>query len=136
MAGQLERVEKKGKRNLVCIVCPVGCRLEATVEAMEDELHVKEVSGADCKRGRDYAERECSHPTRTLTSTMRVMCGKRKLVPVKTSKPIPKDMLFACMIEINRTVVNAPIAVGQVLIKNILNTGADIVATYEIEAWD
>ena len=51
------------------------------------------------------------------------------VVPVKSDKPVPKDMLFDCMKEINSVCVEAPVKIGQVIIENILGTGANIVAT-------
>ena len=52
----------KETRYLTCIVCPVGCRL--TVE-MEDGKVLK-VSGNECKRGEEYARKECVNPVRTF----------------------------------------------------------------------
>ena len=51
-------------RDLVCIVCPKGCRLR--IEQTDDGL---QVSGNHCARGAEYAQTELTHPTRVLTST-------------------------------------------------------------------
>ena len=45
---------------------------------------------------------------------------------------LSKYLLFDVMKEINKIKVQAPIKMHQVLIKNILNTGADIIATREV----
>ena len=37
-------------------------------------------------------------------------------------------MLFACMEEINRVVAKLPISIGDVIVENILGTGANVVA--------
>ena len=67
-----------------------------------------------------------------LTSTVKVEGGRLPVVPVKSSVPVPKEMLFDCMTEINKVTVKAPVKIGDVVLKNILNTGADIVATNEV----
>ena len=54
-------------RNITCIICPRGCGL--VVEETADGL---KVLGNVCPRGEKYAIEECTHPTRTLTSFIRV----------------------------------------------------------------
>ena len=112
-------------KNLICIQCPMGCPLEVTMENGE----VIKVSGNTCKRGEIYAKKEVTSPTRTVTSTVKVENGELPLVAVKTKTDIPKSLIFECMAEINNQVVDAPIKMGEVLICNICDTGADIVAT-------
>lgn len=111
--------------NMTCIVCPMGCSL--TVEQTADGI---KVSGNTCPRGVQYAIAECTAPTRTLTSVLPVVGAD--MVSVKSSTPIPKEKLFAC-IELLRTVrLQAPVHIGDVLVPNILGTGADIIATKNI----
>ncbi len=109
------------KRNLTCIVCPIGCGLEVELE----DGKVLSVAGNTCPRGKDYAVSECTHPIRTVTSTMR--CENGAMVSVKTSKPIPKEKMKECMERINKATATLPIRIGQVLISDVF--GADIVAT-------
>ena len=113
------------KRELTCIVCPLGCTLEVNMENNQ----IKDVKGNGCKRGISYAQAECTNPTRTLTTTMRVENGKYPLVPVKSEKEIPKHLMLACMKVINNTKATAPIQIGDVLVENILDTGVNIVAS-------
>ncbi|MFA6618425.1 MAG: DUF1667 domain-containing protein [Candidatus Neomarinimicrobiota bacterium] len=115
-------------KNLVCIVCPLGCKL--TVE--KDGENYK-VSGNACKRGDDYAIKEMTDPTRMLTSTMKLLNSSHVRVPVHTSAAIPKGKIFAAMDVINRSIAEAPVKMGDVLIKNILDTGADICASRSID---
>lgn len=115
------------KRKLTCIICPRGCELCVSMDA---EGKILNISGQGCKRGPVYAEDECTHPKRTVTSTVRVKGGG--LVAVKTSSPIPKELVFDCMREINSAVAECEVHVGDVIISNVLNTGADIVASGEI----
>ena len=116
-------------KEMVCVSCPIGCLL--TVE-LNDKNEVISVKGNTCKRGEQYAVSECTNPVRVLTSTMRVKGGKLPVVPVKTSVPIPKGKMFEIMEVINCEVVDAPVKMGDVLINNVCDTGADIVATNEV----
>ena len=73
------------KRNLICIVCPIGCEMEVTI----DENGIINVVGNNCPRGQKYALTECENPERVITTT--ILCNNGKVLPVKTSRPIPKD---------------------------------------------
>lgn len=117
------------KRDLICVSCPIGCAI--TVE-LDENGQVTSVTGNTCKRGDSYARQECTHPERMLTSTVKVEGGRLPVVPVKSSVPVPKELLFDCMTEINKVTVKAPVKIGDVVLKNILNTGVDIVATNEV----
>lgn len=108
-------------RALTCIVCPKGCPLVVEIE----DGKVVSVTGNTCKRGEAYAEAECLHPERTITTTVKTKDGE--VIPVKTDKPIPKEKMVEIMATINRTVVDLPISVGDVIIKDIY--GANVVAT-------
>lgn len=116
-------------KEMICVSCPLGCPI--TVE-LSDSGEVLKVTGNTCKRGEKYAISECTNPVRMLTSTMKVNGGSLPVIPVKTSAPIPKDMMFECMNVINNEVVDAPIKMGDVLISNVCDTGVDIVATNEV----
>ena len=111
-------------KELICIICPRGCHL-----TVDDELNV---SGNTCPRGAVYAKQELTHPTRTLTSTVRVVSKTEAMLPVKSNKPLPKEKIFDAMEVINKTCVKAPIKIGDVVIKNIFGLGVDIVATKNI----
>ena len=108
-------------RNLTCIVCPLGCDLVAEVE----DGKVLSISGNTCPRGKAYAESECTNPQRVVTSTVR--CSDGAMLSVKTDRPIPKDKIFECMKIIASAKPTPPIAIGDVIIKDVF--GCDIVAT-------
>lgn len=114
------------KKEMVCVSCPLGCSLSVELSESGDVLSVK---GNTCPRGEKYATDECTNPVRMLTSTVKVNGGSLPVVPVKTSAPISKGKMFECMKVINAEVVDAPVKMGEVLICNICETGADIVAT-------
>ncbi len=111
------------KRNLTCIVCPIGCQLSVTLE----NGVVTEVTGNTCPRGKQYAIDECTNPVRTITTTARTSIGG--VIPVKTDRPIPKELMFECMKEIDRAVVTLPAEIGDVVIENLLGTDANVVVT-------
>ena len=112
-------------KELTCIVCPRGCRL-----TIDDNLNV---TGNFCPRGAEYAKNELTNPKRMITSFMRVKNREDTVVSVKTSTSIPKGMIFEVMEEINKVGVDAPTRIGDVAIKDVLGTGADIIITKNIE---
>lgn len=116
------------KREMVCVSCPMGCAI--TVE-LDDNNEVISVMGNTCPRGDKYARQECTHPERMLTSTVKVEGGRLPVVPVKSASPIPKEMLFDAMKEVNKVTLKAPVTFGDVAVKDILGTGIDIVVTNE-----
>ncbi len=117
------------KKELICIVCPIGCHM--TAEVAEDG-RVLSVTGNTCPRGKAYAENELTHPTRTLTTTVAVSNRPGCMLPVKTAAPISKEKLFSAM-EIIRTLsVEAPIASGSVVCPALLGE-ADLIAAGSIE---
>ena len=113
-------------RELTCIVCPRGCDLTVTIE----DGKVISVGGNACRRGVTYAENECTHPVRTVTSTM--ACENGAVVSVKTDRPIPKELVFDCMKAINAAKAPEGTKIGDVLIANALGTDANIVATQNV----
>lgn len=111
-------------KNFVCIICPIGCDLEVTFDG--DDIKVR---GNSCFRGEKYAIQEMTRPMRTICSTVRVKNGFLDLLPVKSSGLIEKTKIFDVMKEINEAYVEAPIEMGQVIIKNVLDSGVDIIAS-------
>lgn len=112
-------------RTLICIGCPNGCLV--TVDKNPDGS--LSITGNTCKKGEEYARNEVTAPKRAVTSIVRVSGGKNPVVSVKTKEEIPKEKIAACMEEINRTVLKAPVSLGQVVIADVADTGVDIVAT-------
>ena len=110
-------------KELVCIVCPRGCRLTV------DEEHGYAVTGNSCPRGAEYGRTELQNPTRTLTTTVCVAGGLHRRLPVRTSAAIPKALLPAAMAEAARVRLQAPVAAGQVVIPDLLGTGVDLIAS-------
>ena len=118
---------------LTCIICPMGCFME--VETEKDsygQIIVHNVKDNGCKRGEQYASKELQNPTRTLTSTIKVIDGTLSVLPVKTEQEVPKNKLLQCMEVVRRVSCNAPIKRGDVVIYDILGTGVNIVACSDV----
>ena len=112
-------------KELICITCPRGCHLQ-----VDDDLNV---TGNMCPRGAMYAKAELTHPVRMVTSSVTINSKTQSRLPVKTKDPIPKELIFKVMEEITKVVVDAPVKIGDVIIKDVLGCGVDIVATKNIE---
>lgn len=117
------------EKNIICIVCPVSCRV--TVRGTPE--HIEAVTGCRCRRGEQYARNEFCHPVRVLTTSVRVMYAGIPLVPVRSSIPIARELMLSCVDCLRSLAVLAPIRRGDILLANILGTGADIVATSNVD---
>ncbi|MDD6159885.1 MAG: DUF1667 domain-containing protein [Oscillospiraceae bacterium] len=116
-------------RNLTCIGCPLGCPVSVTL----DGDRVAEITGYTCPRGKAYAEKEVTAPTRIVTSTVRVVGGSAPVTSVKTASDVPKSLIFEVMAEINRAAAQAPVEIGTVVLENVAGTGVNVVATKAVE---
>ena len=116
-------------QTITCINCPLGCRM--TVELTDDGDFLS-VSGNTCTRGSAYARQECTLPLRMITA---VIPASGSLVPlsVKTSQPVPKFMIRDIMLSLGKISVDTPVRIGQIIISDVMGTGADIVATRNLE---
>lgn len=115
------------RKNMICIVCPIGCHLE--VERIDEKVIV---TGNQCNRGQAYGIKELTNPTRVLTSTVKVNNAHLSRLPIKTEGGVPKHKISQCIKEINSVELNAPVKLGQVVIKNIQGTGVDVIASRSI----
>ncbi len=126
-------MEKSDEREVIktirCIVCPTGCEIE--VKEIPDGEIVFE--GYTCKRGLEYAKQEFSEPKRILTTTIRVDDALHPLIPVRTDKPLIKQKLNEALKIMARTIVNAPIKMGDILIENITNEEVNIIASRDLK---
>ena len=109
--------------NLVCIVCPKGCKLTATKTG--DEV---QVSGNSCPRGEAFAKSELLHPVRSLTTTLK-STKENILVPVRTDGEISKELIFEAMRQLSEAVVQLPVHCGDIVVTNLLDTGVNVICT-------
>ena len=104
---------------LICVTCPMGCSLEVTHEGKT----VLGVDGSVCKRGQAYAAGELADPRRMVATTVQVTNGVHPLVPVYTTAPLPKPLIFGLLSELRQVVLEAPVEAGQVVLDDALGTG-------------
>jgi len=107
----------------------MGCEMTAQID---DANQVADLKGHACKRGWAYAEAEVQNPTRGFHSTLKVDGGAVPLVSVRTAGPVPKSKLMDCADATRTVTVKAPIAVGDVLLTNVADTGIDLIATTRV----
>ena len=107
-----------------CVVCPWGCQLKAQGD---------KISGYSCTRGLKYAQREQTDPRRSISGSVRIIGAVNNVLPVKTSEPIPKDLLLDAARLLHTVTVHPPVRTGDVIIPNILGTGIDFVASLSME---
>lgn len=116
------------KRDIICTICPRGCTV-----TVEGEAGNTTAQGYGCKRGLEYATAEFTSPVRILTTSVKVAGHNADLLPVRSQKPIPKEKLLDCMEVIKKASVKLPVNQYDVVVKNICDTGVDIVATKDIK---
>ena len=115
------------KREITCIGCPIGCAMTAEIDG--DDI---KISGHACNIGVNHGINEIKNPRRTVTTSVRVETNEGYfMLPVKTVPDIPKDRIFDCVAEVKglTLTITGSINIGDVLIKDVLGTGSDVVAT-------
>ena len=118
-------------KDLICITCPQGCIIKVSGDPAKGEITGCE--GFKCKRGKIYAENEFIKPLRILTSSVKTSGAAVPLVAVRTSAPIPKEMQMEAMEEVKKITVSGKLVPGDVIVKNFMGTGADLVASGSLE---
>jgi len=114
---------------LTCVLCPVGCELEVR----KDDAGDLEVRGNQCEKGVTFAVEEILRPMRNLATSVPVRGTTSRMVSVRLSGRIPREMIFLILKEISRLRPEAPVRRGQVLIADVLGTGVDVIATRTVE---
>jgi CxxC motif-containing protein len=119
----------KNVNEIICIVCPLACRVFV---AVDDDGHILKVDGFECKKGKEYAVAEYRSPMRHLTTTIVAERSRHALLPVRTSRVIPRGKLIDCMNYLAKIKVEPPLKMGDIVARNILGTGSDIITTREL----
>ncbi|GFP25440.1 MAG: hypothetical protein DDT20_00364 [Firmicutes bacterium] len=120
----------KETTKLICITCPVGCRLEVTHEGKT----IVKVEGDECKKGIDYAETELSDPQRMVFTVVRVKDGLHPVVPVRSTEPVPKAKIFPILRRLREVELEAPVEMHQVVLANAEGTGIGVVTSRPLPA--
>ena len=113
---------------IVCVLCPMGCKIK--YNAVDGKIVA--VEGNRCPKGLSYLEEELKEPKRIVPTSVKVVNGELSLASVKTSKPIPKRLIPKFMELVKQVQIEAPVKAGDVVMKNVLDTGADVVATRSV----
>jgi CxxC motif-containing protein len=117
-------------RSFVCVACPIGCPLVLTHEGRE----VIEIQGNACDRGAKYARQEFTDPRRALSTTVAIGGARWPRLPVKVTRPIPKDRVREASRLLHALRVEAPVERGRVLVRDFLGEpGNEVVACRGME---
>lgn len=114
-------------KQVICKDCEMKCILD--IDMFENNL---KVDGCGCEKGKEYAEKELENSQDIFTTLVRIKGAKCNVVPVKSTMPIDKKKWVECSKAISRLYVGTPIKIGDVVCKNLLNTGVDMVCTKNI----
>ena len=111
-----------------CTVCPRGCRLTIRVDGSRVS-----VEGHACPKGEDYGIEEATQPQRILTTTVRTTAAAKPRIPVRSSRAVPLNQFRVLMGRINSVTVSPPVRCGDVIVRNLADSGADLIATDALE---
>lgn len=150
-------------REITCIQCPQGCTLHAEKQSASSANGtssansasnanganqvsnayssfcqcgdaVYKITGNKCPRGRAYAIKELTNPSRTLTTTVATIFDDCPLVSVRTDGDIPLRDVFRVMQELNNYRACKRLHPGEVLIEDLAGTGVALLATGDMTA--
>ena len=121
------------EKKITCVTCPLGCKLKINIENNK----IVSISGSQCKKGIKFAEGEIKDPRRILTTTIKLKAQGRKeapfnRLPVRSVAPAPKDKILEIIKEVRKIKVSPPIKMGDIIAKNIIGSGVDIIASMSV----
>jgi CxxC motif-containing protein len=119
------------KRKMRCIICPEGCSL--IVEYDKNTGGSMVIEGHKCKRGIKFAEDEIKNPLRTLTTTVRISSKKAARLAVRSNIPVGRDKMLQIIKIVRQIEIKAPVNMGDIIIHDVLGTGADIISCSSIK---
>lgn len=112
------------KIEVTYVVCPMGC-----IMVIDKIDNVYKVSGNICKKGEKYGIKEITNPKRVIISTVKLEGSYLNLLLIKTNSSTPKGMIFDAMKVLDSVTVISPVNVGDIIIKDVLGTGVDIMSS-------
>jgi CxxC motif-containing protein len=114
---------------VICNECQKKCVIDIYKEG--DKLAFE---GHNCNKGIGYGEDYINSSKRIFTTVVRIKSNtSTKVVPVKSNEPIEVSLWIECSKALGRLYVGVPIKIGDVICKNILNTGVDIICTKNVD---
>lgn len=120
------------EKRLICVSCPLGCEITVGIKGGK----VARIEGNRCRQGETYARQEAVDPMRTIPTNVKVLAGEQPLVSVKTDRPVPKRLISRIMEVVRTLEAEAPIEIGQVIAEDLLETGANLVATRSVDRYN
>jgi CxxC motif-containing protein len=117
-----------GQEKIICVGCPMGCLVTLSIENQE----VTAIEGNKCRQGEKYVLEEYRNPVRTLTTTLLTVDSSQPLLPVRTSRPIPKAKMMSAAAALAEVRVKPPIRMGETVINLPDETGVYLVATADL----
>ncbi len=118
-------------KEIICTACPMGCHT-----VVERENNTLLVRGARCPRGERYVKEEADDPRRIVATTIKIQNGNIRRLPVKTSRPFPRDQIRALVQAISPLEVSAPVKRGEIIKSNLFGENIDLVATRDVPLKD
>lgn len=116
-------------KEFTCIVCPNSCDITVELEGQD----VCSITGAACKRGTDYVEQELTAPMRTISTSVAVKNGMMPLTSVRLDRAIPKEQIFSVMNELRKVKLEAPVRIGDCVVRDILGLGSNVIVTKNVD---
>jgi CxxC motif-containing protein len=99
---------------LVCIACPIGCRLEVAQPPGGEVL----VSGNRCPRGETYGKEELLAPKRVLTAVVPTDSYTFPCVPVRTDIALARSLFPELLGRLYGMKASLPLRQGRTLIED------------------
>jgi CxxC motif-containing protein len=113
------------KKRFLCVVCPVGCE----IDVVHDGSNIISMEGNKCEKSEEFVKQELIEPMRILTTTIRIDGSRWPVIPVRTDKAVPKRLFPRVMKRLRRIKLQAPVNMLDVVVGDILYTGANVIAT-------
>ncbi|TFG58881.1 MAG: DUF1667 domain-containing protein [Spirochaetales bacterium] len=121
------------KKEMVCISCPLSCRLTAVLGKGAPGMENIVVSGNKCPKGADYAREEMLAPRRVVTATVKTLSSEHPRLPVKTTAAVPRESIPALLLKLKSLTVSLPAAAGTVVLEDTGIPGVKVTATRTME---
>jgi len=113
------------KKHIVCVVCPIGCG----IDVVHDGSKIISMEGNKCEKSEEFVSQELIEPMRILTTTVRIQGSRWPVIPVRTDKSVPKRLFPRIMRQLRDIKLQAPVNMLDVVVRDVLHTGANVVAT-------
>ncbi len=94
---------------------------------------VLSVKGNKCSKGEKFAHDEIIDPRRVLTTTIDIESVLFNRLPVRSRTGVPGDRVMDMIKQVKKIKVRTPVKAGDIIIKDFLGSGIDIISSFTIE---